>query len=138
MLYNLKDPNMLAQIVEMVESSYNQDRISKHLTDYQIVNGNQHEHIKEALFLRYPDSWSTMVIVNIAIAKKIIRKLARVYANGVKREIINKKDGSINDKMTSLINYIYEDIDENEDSFNDIMVKMNEYYENHEYAELYT
>lgn len=137
MEYNLKDDETLNRIVDLVESSENKERILKHTTDYQIINGNQREHIRQTLESRYPKTWQDMTIINLKIGEKIIRKLSRVYANGVKREVINRDTNQIDDKMTELINYIYSDINEEGEDFNDVLIKVNKYYNTHDYTEIF-
>jgi hypothetical protein len=137
MEYNLKDEETLNSIVDLVESSENKDRILKHTTDYQIINGNQREHIRQTLEARYPKTWQDMTIINLKIGEKIIRKLSRVYANGVKREVINRETNQIDDKMTELINYIYSDINQEGEDFNDVLIKVNKYYNTHDYTEVF-
>ena len=137
MEYNLKDDATLDQIVRLVESSENKDRILKHTDDYQIINGNQREHIKNTLKERYPKTWQNMTIINLKIGEKIIRKLSRVYSNGVKREVINRDTGQIDEKMTELINYIYSDINNEGEDFDDILIKSNKYYNTHDYVEIF-
>lgn len=137
MSYDLTDPQVLEQIVQIVESSENQNRILKHTSDYQIINGNQRQHIIDSMMRRYPESYDQMILVNLKIGEKIVRKLARVYVNGLKREVINRDTGEVNKRLTDLINYIYSDINEDGETFNDIMAKANRYYINHEYVEIF-
>jgi hypothetical protein len=137
-IFNLKDEKVLDQIVSIVESSENQNRILKHTIDYQIINGNQKQHILEDLKKRYPESYNSMVVINLKIADKIIRKLSRSYLMGVKREVINCENSTVNQEMTDLINYIYSDINDNGEDFNDILSKSDKYYTAHEYVELFS
>lgn len=137
MEYDLKDEGVLDQIVQVVESAENQDRILKHTIDYQIINGNQHEHIKKTLQTRYPKTWDKMTIVDLKIGEKVIRKLSRVYDNGVKREVMDQDTGKVDDKLTELVNYIYADINHEGEDFNDILAKSNRYYSTHDYCEIF-
>lgn len=134
---NYRDENVLEWVVSLYESAENTNRIEKHFIDYEITFGNQKRYIEDALRLKYPESWDSMTTIILAIARKIIRKLSRCYAAGANREVIDKETGAKNEELTKLFNYIYNDVDDGNRNFNMIMGKMNEYYSNHRYAELF-
>ena len=136
-MLNYKDEGVLAELVAIVDSEENTSRIRKHTTDYQLVNGNQRMHLLDALQEKYPESYNTMTIIDVAISGKIVRKLSRVYAAGVKRQIVDKKTGKVNKPMTELINYVFEDVTNNHPSYNEVMQKANEYYTYHRYVEVF-
>ena len=137
-MFNLLDPTILENIIMVVESIENQQRIERHAENYQIINGNQEELIERELRLRYPETHDDMIKLALAIGKKIIRKLSRCYAPGTKRRVLDKKTGIENKKLTELINYIYSDVSEEFSSFDDVMSVANEHYSNHCYTEIFT
>ncbi len=134
---NLKDEGTLDYIVQIVESEENTQRILKNIKDYQIINGNQRYHIQEELKKRFPRTWERMNIIALKIGEKIIRKLSRVYSSGVKREVINQDTGEVDPIMTEVVNYIYADINEEGQDFNDILKRGNKHYTTHEYVEVF-
>jgi hypothetical protein len=136
-MYNLKDKNILTSIINIVESQENKERIQKHSTDYEIVNGNQKQVIIDSLKKMYPESWPLMRIIALAIAKKIIRKLSRCYSAGCVREVVDILTGEKNEELTNLITAVYANADETGNDFNMVMQKGNEYYSNHRYVEVF-
>ncbi len=121
----------------MVESNENKSRIDKHATDYEIAFGNQKKIIIDDLSRLYPETYGAMKIVNLAIARKILRKLSRCYSAGCIREVIEVKTGEKNQVLTDLFNVIYALADENGNDFNMVMQKANEYYTNNRYVEVF-
>lgn len=136
-MYDLSDPIVRENLIQIVESQENQERIDRHITDYQIVFGNQKRHIIEEIIRRYPESYQNMIPVDLQIGRKINRKLSRCYSSGVKREVVDKKSGVTNKKLTDLINYVYTDKDKSGRDFDMIMQKSNELYANHLYVEVF-
>ncbi len=134
---NLKDPKMLAYLVGMVESSENTDRINKHTRAHNIVNGNQKRIISEDLIQKYPESYNEMTVIDLAIGRKIIRKLSRCYSAGATREIVDI-EGVVNKELTELFGIIFDDISETNENINAVMAKANNLYSNHNYVELFT
>lgn len=134
---NYKDASVLDWVVSLYESAENLNRLEKHFKDYQISFGNQMQYIERDLMARYPESWDSMTKINLKISKKIIRKLSRCYSQGLRREVVDKKTGNVNEALTTLINYIYDDVDHTNRNLNMIMTKANQYYTNHRYVELF-
>jgi len=134
-LYDLESEATLQRIVENIESGENQTRTQKQLRAYELSNGAQAEKILETLKSRYPESYDGMNIMDVRIAEKILRKLARCYANGATREVYNTDGKTINQPITDLINYIYSDVDDTESDFNNIMQELNTLFINHRYVE---
>jgi hypothetical protein len=135
---NYQDESTLEWVVDLFESSDNVERIEKHYEDYQITFGDQKKYIVDELRARYPESYDLMPVICLSIAKKIVRKLSRCYAAGAMRTVVDKDTGEEQKELSTLVNYIYNDIDEHNRDFNMIMGRLNEYYSNHRYAELFT
>lgn len=137
-MYNLKDESFLRQVVEMVESSENCQRVEKHTRAYKIVNGNQREIVEDELRRKYPESFDEMTSMALGIGEKIIRKLSRCYAAGCTREVINKKTGVVDEEMTALMSDVYSTISDTDEDMNTVMSRVNELYSNHKYVEMFT
>ncbi len=137
MAYNLTDDSVLNNIVQMVESAENDQRIDRHTRAYQIINENQKRLVEEQLRKKYPESWNEMTVMNLTIGKKMIRKLSRAYSAGVRREVVDVKTGEVNKRLTEFLNYVYADPSEDGNTFDDVMIKASELYTNHQYVELF-
>ncbi len=134
---NLKDPSTLAQLVDMVESTENKERVDRHTRAYNIVNGNQKKISTDDLIKKYPESYAEMTVIDLAIGRKIIRKLSRCYASGAMREIVDQ-EGIVNDEMTAMMSKVYANISETHEDMNTVMGKANSLYSNHSYVELFS
>lgn len=87
MKINLKDPNVIKQIVADLEGSEDKDRKKHSFESWECYSGNLKNYVEKELQRIRPTSWESYTVSNISIPKIVVDKIAKSYKDEPLREI---------------------------------------------------
>jgi len=123
------DPGVRRKVIEEILGDENRSRKDEHYKRYEIYKDQTYKYVMEKLLQWFDQSTvdeMAYAISNVSIARKIIDKLARVYANGVQRTVPQ------NEVQTKQIQELARELD-----FDSVMKKVNRYLKLHKNTALY-
>lgn len=103
---DLLDVQIRKRIIEEIQSRENQERKDEAFKRYECMKDLVNRWVVKELLKQFDAATveeMSYAISNISITKKIIGKLARVYNNGVKRTVPDKKEPGVIKKVISKI-----------------------------------
>lgn len=103
------DQSIRKQIIEETKASENQARKAEAYKRYQVYKDKTKDYVVNQLLNQFDqDTVNEMsyCISNISIVRKIIDKLARVYSNGVSRELVEMEEqGKLLDELAKKLKF---------------------------------
>ncbi len=91
------DPRVRKQIIEEILAPENQERKNEAFKRYECYKDLTKNWVVQELLKTFSQDTVTQMgyaIANVSLVKKVINKLARVYSNGVTREIVGNEEAT--------------------------------------------
>ena len=91
------DPKVRKQIIEEIMAGENQERKNEAFKRYECYKDLTKNWVVQELLKTFSETTVSQMgyaIANVSLVKKVINKLARVYSNGVTREIVGNKEAT--------------------------------------------
>lgn len=110
----LLDPAVRKKIIEDIKGPENRRRKDEMYRRYQCYKDQTYRYVRVELLKQFDSSTvneMSYALSNIAIVRKVIDKLARVYKYGVERDIYI--DGKANEELTKNLKVVADEIDAN-------------------------
>lgn len=106
--FELLDPKVRAQIIKEIQSPENKGRKDEYYKRYECNKDRTYRYVLAKMLQTFDRSTveeMSYAVSNISFMRKIIEKLARVYANGVERTVVNEEgqeDEALTDQIEKL------------------------------------
>jgi hypothetical protein len=89
------DPVFRKKVIKEIQSNENQQRKLEHFKRYEVYHDRVAKYTEDLMAKQFDATTideMKMSLTNISLCRKIVDKLARVYSNGVERQIKSKRD----------------------------------------------
>lgn len=101
-----KGVELRKSVIACIKSPENQERKNESYRRHMCMKDKTSVYVVEKLVSQFDESTVIEMaysLSNISIGKKIIEKLARVYANGVQRVVVKKDSAEVDDEITEKV-----------------------------------
>lgn len=121
-MFNIKDPKDVERLITNIETTENTTRKNDNFADYRVLMGDQRPLLTSDLTEEFPDSINEMRIMEYNFMKKIVNMRAKIYKEGVTRNIL--VDGKKDPQAQEVFDNVYKYMD-----VNNKLKKANTFYE---------